>query len=126
MAKGSLHSNVRNDAAEHVRKAIAALQLAQPELQNATIDFCGHRTDAINVANTAVSQLQGAVACMSGKALSYETHKEGNLPNVRAALKELKKARKDLQKADNTFCGNRESALGAVDSVIAQLQLVMV
>ena len=114
-----------DEAQEHVRKALAALQLAQPELQNAAGDFCGHRGAAIDAANTAVQQLTGAIACMSEKALGYKTKKSGTLPNTRAAVKELKKARKDLANSSNTFCGNRDAALSAVDAAIAQLHLVL-
>ncbi|HWF43032.1 MAG TPA: hypothetical protein VG537_00145 [Candidatus Kapabacteria bacterium] len=125
VAHSRSHTKAKDDAEEHVRKALAALQLAQPELQNAAGDFCGHRAAAIDAANTAVQQLTGALACMTGKALGYKTHKSGTLPNTRAAVKELKKARKDLANSDNTFCGNRDAALAAVDAAIAQLHLVL-
>ncbi len=46
-----------------IRQAINALERAKGDLQNAAHDFNGHRVEALEATNTAISRLQAALAC---------------------------------------------------------------
>jgi hypothetical protein len=43
-------------------------------------------------------------------------------PHIRAALRELREARRELQTADHDFGGHRKEAIEAVDVAIRQLE----
>ena len=47
--------------------------------------------------------------------------KEGH-PHIRAAIRELREARRELETADHDFGGHRKEAIEAVDNAIKQLQ----
>jgi hypothetical protein len=59
----------RAGAEQHplIRRAMAALQAARTDLQNAAHDYCGHRVEALEATNAALAQLQQALACDSRK-----------------------------------------------------------
>src|SRR5262249_36768533 len=46
-----------------IRKAIAALENAAVDLENAAHDFCGHREAALDAVQRAINQLQLALEC---------------------------------------------------------------
>jgi hypothetical protein len=46
-----------------IRQAIRALEAARGDLQNAAHDFNGHRVEALEATNRAISQLQAALNC---------------------------------------------------------------
>ncbi|SPE24799.1 exported hypothetical protein [Candidatus Sulfopaludibacter sp. SbA3] len=43
-------------------------------------------------------------------------------PHIRAALKELRAAREELQSAERDFCGHRAAAVKSADTAMRQLQ----
>lgn len=46
-------------------------------------------------------------------------------PHIRAAIQELREAKKELQTAAHDFGGHRKEALESVDTAIKQLELAM-
>ncbi len=49
-----------------------------------------------------------------------ETH-----PHIRAAIQELRQARRELQSAASDFCGHRAAAMQITDNAIRQLQTAL-
>ena len=43
-------------------------------------------------------------------------------PHIRAAIHELREAKRDLEKADHDFGGHRKAAIEAIDHAIRQLE----
>ena len=58
-------SSSRKEHHPYIRKALAALNLAAIDLEDAAHDFCGHRLDALNSVNNAITQLELALSCDS-------------------------------------------------------------
>jgi hypothetical protein len=46
-------------------------------------------------------------------------------PRIRAAIRELRAAREELQAAPHDFCGHRAAAVKTADTALHQLQLAM-
>lgn len=46
-------------------------------------------------------------------------------PHIRAAVDELREARRELQTAARDFCGHRAEAVRATDAALKQLQLAL-
>jgi hypothetical protein len=46
-----------------IRRAINALERARDDLQRAGDNFCGHKAEALEAVNRALSQLQLALQC---------------------------------------------------------------
>jgi hypothetical protein len=46
-----------------IRQAITALEAAKRDLQSAAHDYCGHRVDALEAVNRALTQLKLALEC---------------------------------------------------------------
>ena len=119
-----------------IRRAVNALQAARTDLQNAAHDYCGHRVVALEATNAALTQLQQALACDSGKKSNSTTADieppaepgaGGGEPHPRiyAAINALGAAEGDLQNAAHDYCGHRVAALGAVQNALAQLKLAI-
>jgi hypothetical protein len=120
-----------------IRRAVAALQGARTDLQNAAHDYCGHRVQALEATNTALSQLQQALQCDSRKGSSSETGIEigpestgapvvgERHPNIARAINALGAAEGDLQNAAHDYCGHRLEALSAVQNALSQLKLAI-
>src|SRR5262249_50421318 len=111
-----------NRAGQHpwILRAISALEAAKYDLEHAAHDFCGHRANALEATDNAIRQL--------GLALSCEPH--GNAPGggaagpgggrggrggekhpmIRKAINALERAREDLQRAGDNFCGHKADA----------------
>ena len=47
----------------NIRRAIAALERAKIDLQNAAHDYCGHRVEALEAVGSAIKQLDLALRC---------------------------------------------------------------
>jgi hypothetical protein len=116
-----------------IRRAVNALTGAKADLQNAAHDYCGHRVEALEATNAALTQLQQALACDSSKKSDFagvwiegaaEPNGGGGEPHPRiyAAINALGAAEDDLQNAAHDYCGNRVAALGAVQNALAQLK----
>jgi hypothetical protein len=61
----------------------------------------------------------GLVAGLSAPALARPDERH---PHIRAAIRELREARKELEKADHDFGGHRVEAIKAIDHAIKQLE----
>jgi len=130
------YSNGGGEPHPLIRRAVNALTAAKNDLQNAAHDYCGHRVEALEATNAALTQLQQALACDSSRkgssaASGLETPAEpaaaGGEPHPRiyAAINALGAAEGDLQNAAHDYCGHRVAALGAVQSALAQLKLAI-
>ena len=126
-----------------IRKALAALQNAAADLEDASKDFCGHREAALDATNNAIDQLGLAIACDRSSAQSVSiiesvaqsvaqsqtdvraSGKRERHPLIRKALAALQNAAIDLEDASRDFCGHREAALDAVNRAIDQLGLAI-
>jgi len=53
----------RNERHPKIRQAIRALERAKGDLQNAAHDFKGHREEALDATNNAITRLRAALAC---------------------------------------------------------------
>ncbi len=65
----------------------------------------------------ALASLGLVAVAASGAEPEKERH-----PHVRAAIRELHEAKRDLQKADHDFGGHRVEAINAIDHAIIQLE----
>jgi hypothetical protein len=128
----------------NIRKAIAALELADTDLENAEDDFCGYKAAAINAVNTAISQLGLAIACKVGSPESEAqlggttsnlsdlraqlvkvSYVGGNHPLIRKAIAACENAAVDLEDAAHDYCGHRIDALNADLAAIGELELAL-
>jgi len=50
---------------------------------------------------------------------------EDHHPHIRAAVRELREARRELETAAHDFCGHRKDALREVDESVRHLQLAL-
>src|SRR5690349_5712068 len=108
-------SNAGGEAHPLIRRAVAALEAARTDLQNAAHDYCGHRVEALEATNTALNQLQQALQCDSrrnhatGEELDTEPEASGagseRHPNIYRAVNALGAAESDLQNAAHDYCG---------------------
>ena len=115
-----------------IRRAVAALEGARTDLQNAAHDYCGHRVEALEATNTALNQLQQALQCDSrrnhatGEELDTEPEASGaggeRHPNIYRAINALGAAEGDLQNAAHDYCGHRVEALNATRTALNQLK----
>lgn len=119
------------DAHPLIRRAIAALQAARSDLQNAARDYCGHRVEALEATNAALKQLQEALACAQRKEDSASAEVRPSLvgpsaakqhPNIYRAVDALGAAEGELQNASHDFCGHRVEALDATRTALNQLK----
>jgi multidrug resistance efflux pump len=117
-----------------IHRAIAALETAKAELQDAAHDYCGHKADAIGSIDAALSELHAAIACDNAKmdstgdlsfarseAVEVSTGAGAPHPRISAAIAALQSARNNLNNAAQVYCGHRAAALGATDHAIEQL-----
>jgi hypothetical protein len=126
-----VYSNARGEAHPLIRRAVTALQGAKTALQNAAHDYCGHRVEALEATNAALTQLQQALACDSkksdsgGNEITAPAENGGGAeshPRINAAISALGAAEGDLQNAAHDYCGHRVAALGAVQNALTQLK----
>jgi len=115
-----------------IKRALGALQAAKSDLQNAAHDYCGHRVEALEATNAAISELQQALDCADrhsaadgfameeSGASSPERH-----PNINRAITALGAAEGDLQNAARDYCGHRVKALDATRGALNQLRLAV-
>jgi hypothetical protein len=132
-------SNAQKERHPQIRKAIAALDRAKVDLQQADHDFCGHRVEALEATNRALEQLnkalnydkhEHAVAPLASfmavdsdlaGAAQKKPHRKEHHPFIEAALRALDGAKNDLQHAAHDFGGHRDEAVEAVEGAIKQL-----
>ena len=113
-----------------INQAIAALQNAKADLQNAAHDYCGHRVQALDATNDAIRHLQQALASdraslSIGESPSSAFSAAGTVaerhPLIRKAINALEAAKTDLQNAAHDFHGHRVEALESVNTALNQL-----
>lgn len=73
----------------------------------------------LNVLPWAAMTAMGII-CLPQMGLTQERH-----PHIRAAISELREARRDLQTAARDFCGRRRDAVHECDEALRQLQLAL-
>lgn len=127
----------RDERHPKIRQAINALERAKDDLQDASHDFCGHREEALDRTNNAISQLRLALASDRAANLpaengapvqfinaSFDRQNRGDErhPKIRQAISALERAKDDLQDASRDFHGHREQALDAVNQALSQLR----
>lgn len=140
LLSGFLLHPVRSNAGgeEHpmIRRAINALHSAKTDLQNAAHDYCGHRVEALEATNNALSQLQQALDCAGrhdrasgpGSEITPETTgapAPERHPNINKAISSLEAAENDLQNASRDYCGHRVQALESTRAALSQLRLAI-
>jgi uncharacterized protein (DUF2342 family) len=129
-------SNAAGEEHPMIRRAINALHAAKTDLQNAAHDYCGHRVEALEATNNALSQLQAALDCAarhdraagpdpeiapeSAGSPAPERH-----PNINKAISSLEAAEEDLQNASRDYCGHRVQALESTRAALNRLRLAI-
>ena len=139
LLSGFLHpapSNARGEEHPMIRRAINALHSAKTDLQNAAHDYCGHRVEALEATNNALSQLQQARDCAGRHDRAARPDSEINAettgsptperhPNINKAISSLEAAEGDLQNASRDYCGHRVQALESTRAALNQLRLAI-
>jgi hypothetical protein len=64
----------------------------------------------------------GGLISFVGDNAAQAAQKNERHPHIRAAIHELKEAKKELEKADHDFGGHRKEAIEAIDVALKQLQ----
>jgi hypothetical protein len=127
----------------HIHAALRELREAKEELKTAAHDFGGHRADAVDAVEHAIKQLRKALESDPGAREAKRSEKEAGTeastgeakhgegrqaeqgehhPHIRAALKELREAKAELETAAHDFGGHRADAIKAVEHAIRQLE----
>jgi hypothetical protein len=116
---GAVAANAAPDQ-PRMREAREHLVAARAALQRANSNKGGHRVKAIGYVNDAIAQVD--------RGMSFDrrnNHAQPALvpdqPNMRAALEELNKAKRNLNAADNDKGGHRVKALEFVDKAINEV-----
>ena len=119
-----------------IRRAIQALENAKVDLQDASHDYCGHREDALESVNNAISQLRQALESDRAEIMprkdepssvmfmnaSFEKSILEPHPKIRQAIRSLENARNELQRAARDFGGHRTEAVEATNNAISRLK----
>jgi uncharacterized protein (DUF2342 family) len=119
-----------------IRRAINALQGAKNDLQNAAHDYCGHRVEALEATNGALSQLHQALDCAARHDRAAGSDSEivpeatggpapQRHPNINKAINALQAAEGDLENASRDYCGHRVEALESTRRALNQLRLAV-
>jgi chromosome segregation ATPase len=131
----------RDERHPKLRQAINALERAKDDLQDAARDFCGHREDALESLNNAISQLRQALGSdrtalepMPGgldtatfEKASWQPRRERRErhPKIEAAIRALRSAKDYLEDASHDFHGHRVEALEATNRALERLQAAL-
>lgn len=139
---GALASPTGRERHPMIRKAINALERAKDDLQDAAHDYCGHRAEALEATNNAITQLRLALqsdraslepadiymggtsfekASFMRESFGGDDRARERHPKIREAIRALENAKNDLQHAAHDFKGHREEALEAVNRALNQL-----
>jgi len=109
-----------------LQAALSELSDAKAELEASKLDYGGKKEKALKAIHEAQTSLKLLLAVKGdvkggGRARDYyKAYKDH--PHARAALADLRQARRELQEAKTDFQGNRKEALKKVDHAIEQLQ----
>jgi transcription elongation GreA/GreB family factor len=85
-------------------------------------DRLSSRRSLLKAGGLAVASLGVAGALVGGAPGAPPEEKEERHPRIHAAIRELREAKKDLEKADHDFGGHRVNAIKAIDHAIEQLE----
>jgi hypothetical protein len=111
-----------------MRAALADLQTARNQLQQATRDKGGHRAKALTLVNQAIAQVNQGIAYdrrhNHASALKVETlfAATTDQPHMQAALDALESAKNNLERASADKGGHRANALGLVKDAIGEVK----
>jgi hypothetical protein len=64
----------------------------------------------------------GALISLTGENSAQAQENKERHPHIRAAIRELREAKKELEKADHDFGGHRKEAIEAINVAIKQLE----
>ena len=108
----------------NMESARANLQNAKANLQVAEHNKGGHRAKALNLVNSAISEVNKGI-----QFARHNNHADASFtpvpdqPHMEAALNYLKNARSDLEKATPDKGGHRGNAIRLVDQAIEEVNL---
>jgi len=108
----------------NMESARANLQNAKANLQVAEHNKGGHRAKALNLVNSAISEVNKGI-----QFARHNNHADVSFtpvpdqPHMEAALNYLKNARSDLEKATPDKGGHRGNAIRLVDQAIEEVNL---
>ena len=111
-----------------MQAARSSLQTARSELQKATPDKGGHRVKALNLVNSAISEVNAGIAYdrrhNHASSVTLETLFAGapDQPHMRNALNALISAQDSLNRASVDKGGHRVKALGYVGDAIEEVK----
>jgi hypothetical protein len=105
-----------------MREARQHLAAARAALQRADANKGGHRVKAIDYVNLAITEVDRGMAFdRRNNHAQPTTSLPPDQPNMRAALEELNKAKRNLNDATNDKGGHRVKALEYVDKAINEV-----
>jgi hypothetical protein len=101
--------------------ATRTLTRARYALEHASHEFGGHRTDALRAVDGALAEVRLA----SGQEARPQTPRTEPLEakEIRRAVSDLERARRDMETAKHNFGGRRTETLKAVDKALSELRL---
>jgi len=118
----------RKEQPKHPRlhAALAQLREAKEELEASKEDYGGRKEKALKAIDEARTSLKVILAVkgdVKGGGRDRDRDKKyKDHPRLRAALEDLRDARRELKEADTDFQGNRKEALKKIDAAIDHLQ----
>src|SRR5262249_26084315 len=118
----------RAAAEDHPRlhDALYEMRLARTELKEAKHDFGGHRKQAVEALDKAITPVEKALKAAGDNTKGRKPGKKdykgyADHPHIRHALAQAKSARKELNEAAHDYKGHRAKAVEALDTVVTQL-----
>ena len=112
----------------HMHHALASLQEARKELDDAEDIFHGHKQDAIDHVEAAIKEGRDGLheqhddAVLPGALPPAGRLDDDRYPHVRRAMERLKDAKRELEAADPVFSGHRDEAIKGIDKALRQLE----
>jgi hypothetical protein len=127
-AKASVAKAPAAEPHPHIYKAYRLLKRAHYVLQHACRNLSGDRAGALSQVDSAINELQLAIAVDHGTAPAVAESEAINItpgqlhPYVHDALRQCREAKTELAAAAQDFGGHRTNAVQHVDAAIAQLE----
>ena len=112
----------------HMHHALASLQEARKELDDAEDIFHGHKQDAIDHVEAAIKEVRDGLheqnddAALPAALPSAGRLDDERFPHVRRAMERLKDAKRELEAAEPIFAGHRDEAVRRVYKALKQLE----
>lgn len=112
-----------------LQAALYELGEAKAELEASKLDYGGKKAEAskaIGEAQTSLKLILAVKGDVKPPVRDKERYKGfADRPHLRAALQDLRAARRELQDSKTDFQGNRKEALKKIDAAIEQLERVL-